>query len=73
MMIMDRFTHDLETAELSEQECAEFGRIVGRLCDVQAQSRLSVYLALVCRPQMPAVCDYIAVHAGRMWRSEARL
>jgi hypothetical protein len=68
-MIMDRFTHDLETAELTGGECAEFARLVGDLCECPEQRRMSAFLGSVARPQAADVCDYVGRRMGRLWRN----
>jgi hypothetical protein len=71
MSAMSGFTHDFETAELSGEECAAFGRLVDDLCHRPEQRRLSAYLAAVVRPQQTGTCDLAERHARRMWRSVA--
>ncbi len=73
MIPMNRFTFDLETVELSDEECADYGRLVDDLCNRTDQRRLSVYLGAVTRPQSGGICDIAAHVAGKMWRAEARL
>jgi hypothetical protein len=70
---VNRFTHDLETVELSDEECADYGRLVDDLCNRPDQRRLSVYLGAVTRPQSGGTCDIAAHVARRMWREQARL
>jgi hypothetical protein len=73
MRIMNGFTYDAETAELTEEECAVFGRLVGDLCHASGQRELSVYLSAVTRPQKEQIVGLAERAAGRMWRERARL
>jgi hypothetical protein len=73
MAIMNRFTHDLETVELSDEECARYGRLVDDLCQGKEQRQLSVYLGAVTRSQVGGVCDLAGQVVQRMWREQARL
>jgi hypothetical protein len=73
MRLMTRFTHDVETAELTADECAAYAGLVASLCNRPEQRRLSAYLSAVTRPQIGYVLTLAAGEAQRMWRDEARL
>lgn len=70
---MNGFTYDAETAELTEEECTAFGRLVGSLCHASGQRELSVYLSAVSRPQREQIVGLAERAAQRMWREGARL
>lgn len=73
MTPMTRFTHDLETVELSDEECAAYGRLVDNLCNSSDQRGMSAYLSAVTRPQSATVLGVYDAVAPRLWRTEARL
>lgn len=74
MTVMNRFTHDLETAELSAGECASYyAGLVGYLCKRFQQRNLSCVLAEVTRPQADSLATLAERAAQRMWREEAVL
>jgi hypothetical protein len=73
MRLMTRFTHDVETTELSAAECSAYASLVGGLANRPEQRRLSAYLSAVTRPQQGYVLTLAEGEAHRMWRDEARL
>lgn len=67
------YTYDVESVELTDEEAAMFGHVVGYVCHKDAQHDLAGVLSRINRPQSYSVQDYIHKQARRMWRTEARL
>jgi hypothetical protein len=65
---MRRFTIDAETVELTGEECEAFALLVGRLCCLEEQRRISACLASVTWPQSRRVRDAASASVARMWR-----
>jgi hypothetical protein len=70
---MRAFIHDYESVELTDEECAEYGTLVDRLCYPDLQHRVSLWFATIARPQPDSVRDHICRQIERSWRVESRM
>jgi hypothetical protein len=73
MSRMRRFTHDVETVELTERELSIYSSLVQSACHISEQHKVSCLLAAIPGPQPTWAQDYAISQVDLMWRSEARL
>ena len=76
MSLMREFTYDVESVELTSEECNEFASLVRSACHANGadspQHKLSLWLSNNPRPQPSSVQDYAQRLARFMWRTEVR-
>lgn len=70
---MRPFKFDVETTELTDDECVEFATLVQSACHMDHQHKIAIYLAMCVRPQLSSVQDVVASQVVRMWRTELRV
>lgn len=77
MNLMRAFTHDVESVELTTDECTAFALLVKLSCRSSRygdeQHNLSMWLASVDRKQPFSVQEYAQRQARHMWRTELRV
>jgi hypothetical protein len=73
MSRMRRFTHDVETVELTHDELSRYSSIVQSACHISEQHKVSCLLSAIPGPQPVWAQDYAESQVELMWRSEARL
>lgn len=70
---MRRFTHDVESVELTSEECNSFATLVQFACHTDDAHGLANWLSGITRPQPFSVQEYAHRQARRMWRTELRV
>ena len=70
---MPRFTHDMESTELTAAECTAYAELVQYACHRGDQYRVSAWLSCIGIPQPPGVCDFAQRQARKMWRTAVSL
>jgi hypothetical protein len=69
---MDRFTYDVETTALTDEEHRVFATCVQSLCKVDIQHALSIKLSSIKVPCSSAAADYVQRFARTMWQTAAK-
>jgi hypothetical protein len=70
---MKPYTYDVESVELTSEECSEFATLVQFACHQPGQRQLSSWLSHIVRPVPSSVQDYAQRQARIMWRTELRV
>jgi hypothetical protein len=70
---MRAFTHDVESVELTDEECDAYATLVQFACHAEGQHKLALWLADTTRPQPSSVQDYAQRQARFIWRTELRV
>lgn len=66
---MKKFTHDIESVSLSDEEMASFAHIVQDLCHLHIQHQVCMILEQVKQPIPESGCDMAQRWARRMWKT----
>jgi hypothetical protein len=70
---MRAFTHDVESVELTADECTVFAQIVIESCHRQVYRGVSQTLASVTRPWHEMTINSLQRQVELMWKTGARL
>lgn len=73
MSHMSRYTYDVESVELTDEECDEFATFVQFACHTDGAHVLAMWLSGVTRPQPSSVQDYAQRQARFIWRTQLRV
>lgn len=66
---MRRFTHDVETVELTADEMCAFAGIVTATCHLHVQHGISQFLENVTERMADLACDRVQKSARLLWRT----
>jgi hypothetical protein len=68
-----RYTYDVESTELTDEEHRAFATAVQALCKVDIQHALSIKLSSIKVPCSTAAADYVQRIARTMWQTAAKI
>lgn len=67
--IMERFTYDVESMVLTNDELRGFANVVQNLVHLSTQHYVSLMLGSNRAPQLDSACDNVQRRARQMWRT----
>jgi hypothetical protein len=67
------YTYDVESVELTQDECVAFSQLVIEACRTEVQVAISQTLASVTRPYAKTTIDAVQGQARWMWRTAVKL
>jgi hypothetical protein len=67
------YTYDVESVELTQDECVAFSQLVTESCHTAVQTGISQTLASVVRPWAETTIDAVQGQARWIWRTAVKL
>lgn len=66
---MKKFTYDVESMQLTDDEAAKFAHLAQELCHLHFQHKVSLILEQIQRPIPEFGCDTAQRWARKMWKT----